>query len=125
LVQSRLGGGTLRSLDDPGTLAAAFADPLSLVELGPRPLVIDEVQRVGEPLVRAIKLAVDRDPSSGLFVLTGSSRTAKPEWFRWLTQMRDRLGSKFVVGIALYAGNAVLPFGDRLLAAPISALWEL
>jgi len=73
LVQSRLRGGTLRSLDDPGTLDAAIADPLGFVELGPRPLVIDEVQRAGEPLVRAIKLTVDRDPGAGQFVLTGSS----------------------------------------------------
>jgi predicted AAA+ superfamily ATPase len=54
-----------------------------------------------------------------------SHQTAKPEWFRWLSQMRDVLGDKFMAGIALYAGSAVLPFGDRLLAAPISALWEL
>lgn len=73
LVQSYLRGGTLRSLDDPGTLEAASADPLGFVALGPRPLVIDKVQRAGEPLVRAIKLAVDRDPSPGQFVLTGSS----------------------------------------------------
>lgn len=52
-------------------------------------------------------------------------RTAKPEWFRWLAQTRDALGDKFITGIALYAGNDVLPFGDRLLAAPITALWEL
>jgi uncharacterized protein len=73
LVQGHLGGGTLRSLDDPGTLDAAVADPVGFLALGPRPLVIDEVQRAGEPLVRAIKLAVDRDPSPGQFVLTGSS----------------------------------------------------
>jgi len=54
-----------------------------------------------------------------------SHQTAKPEWFRWLGQMRDTLGDKFMAGIALYAGDDVLPFGDRLLAAPISALWEL
>jgi uncharacterized protein len=55
-----------------------------------------------------------------------SHQTAKPEWFRWLGQMRDVVGEKFMAGIAaLYAGNEVLPFGDRLLAAPISALWEL
>jgi len=29
---------------------------------------------------------------------------------------------KFMTGIALYAGNDVLPFGDRLIAAPISSL---
>lgn len=73
LVRSHLHAGTLRSLDDPGTLGAAITDPLGFIELGPRPLVIDEVQRAGEPLVRAIKLIVDRDPSPGQFVLTGSS----------------------------------------------------
>jgi hypothetical protein len=30
-----------------------------------------------------------------------------------------------MIGIALYAGKEVLPFGDRLIAAPISALWEV
>ena len=54
-----------------------------------------------------------------------SGHTAKPEWFRWLGQMRDAIGDKFVAGLALYAGDQVLPFGDRLLATPISALWEL
>jgi uncharacterized protein len=73
LVRSQLRKGTLRNLDDQGTLDAALADPVGFVGLGPRPLVIDEVQRAGEPLVRAIKLAVDRDPSPGQFVLTGSS----------------------------------------------------
>lgn len=73
LVQSKLSGGTLRSLDDQGTLDAALADPVGFLSFGSRPLVIDEIQRAGEPLVRAIKLAVDRDPSPGQFVLTGSS----------------------------------------------------
>ena len=59
---------------------------------------------------------------AALEVKTG--QTAKPEWFRWLGQMRDAIGDKFMAGIALYAGHDVLPFGDRLIAAPIS-LWEL
>jgi predicted AAA+ superfamily ATPase len=66
-------GGTLRSLDEQGMLAAALDDPAGFVALGDRPLVIDEVQRGGEPLVRAIKARVDRDPAPGQFVLTGSS----------------------------------------------------
>ncbi len=73
LVVSQLGPGTLRNLDDDGTLDAALADPVGFVALGARPIVIDEIQRGGEPLVRAIKAAVDRDPSPGHFVLTGSS----------------------------------------------------
>lgn len=75
LVRSELSntGGTLRSLDEQGTLAAALADPAGFVALGERPLIIDEVQRGGEELVRAIKAQVDRDPRPGQFVLTGSS----------------------------------------------------
>jgi len=75
LVRGRLAetGGELRSLDEPGVLAAALADPVGFVGLGERPLVIDEVQRGGEPLVRAIKVQVDRDSRPGQFVLTGSS----------------------------------------------------
>jgi predicted AAA+ superfamily ATPase len=73
LVLGQLGIGTLRSLDDQGVLDAALADPGGFVALGARPLVIDEVQRGGEPLVRAVKAVVDRDPAPGQFVLTGSS----------------------------------------------------
>lgn len=74
LVRSQLADiGTLRSLDDQGVLDAALADPAGFVALGGRPLVIDEVQRGGEALVRAIKATVDRDPRRGQFVLTGSS----------------------------------------------------
>ncbi len=73
LVVSQLGAGTLRNLDDQAVLEAARADPAGFVDLGARPVVIDEVQRGGEVLVRAIKAVVDRDPRPGQFVLTGSS----------------------------------------------------
>jgi predicted AAA+ superfamily ATPase len=74
LVRSQLAGtGTFRTLDDRGVLDAALADPAGFVTLGQRPLVIDEIQRGGEALVRAIKSAVDKDPSPGQFVVTGSS----------------------------------------------------
>jgi hypothetical protein len=56
LVRTQLTNGTLRSLDDQGTLDAALADPVGFLAVGARPLVVDEVQRAGEPLVRAIKL---------------------------------------------------------------------
>lgn len=69
----RLGHGTLRDLDDPALLQAALDDPVGFVATGGRPLVIDEVQRGGDALVRALKRQVDRDPTPGQFVVTGSS----------------------------------------------------
>lgn len=67
--------GTLLSLDDREVLRASRSDPRGLVEAYPAPLLIDEVQRGGDPLVLAIKAAVDRSPRlMGAFVLAGSSR---------------------------------------------------
>jgi predicted AAA+ superfamily ATPase len=67
-------GGSLRSLDNDQTLAAALADPREFARYGDRPIIIDEVQRGGDPLVLAIKYLVDQDNSPGHFVLSGSTR---------------------------------------------------
>jgi predicted AAA+ superfamily ATPase len=64
--------GTYVTLDDPGVLSAASADPSGFLDRR-APLVIDEFQWAGDPLLRAIKAAVDRDPRPGRFVLTGST----------------------------------------------------
>lgn len=66
-------GGEMISLDDDAALRAVLADPAAFVERD-RMLAIDEFQRAGEPLLRAIKASVDRDPRKGRFLLTGSTR---------------------------------------------------
>jgi len=43
--------------------------------------------------------------------------------FKALTMLRDRLGQRLAAGVVLYAGTTTLPFGDRLWAVPMSALW--
>jgi hypothetical protein len=60
------------TLDDPGVQAAAVRDPVGFVSGLGGPAVIDEVQRA-PGLFRAIKMAVDRDPTPGRFLLTGSA----------------------------------------------------
>jgi hypothetical protein len=60
------------TLDDATTREAANADPSGFVASLVRPVVLDEAQR-SEPLLLAIKEAVDRDPSPGQFLLTGSA----------------------------------------------------
>lgn len=66
-------GGTYRSLDDPTWRAAATTDPTTFVTEGDRPLMIDEIQRGGDPLILGVKAAVDSDRAKGQFVLSGSS----------------------------------------------------
>ena len=67
-------GGELLSLDDPTQLEAALDDPRTVIMESPRPLLIDEVQRAGDPLVLTIKYVVDRDRSRGQFILSGSAQ---------------------------------------------------
>jgi predicted AAA+ superfamily ATPase len=67
------GSGTFTRLDDEAVLQAALVDPVSLALSGETPRAFDEVQRAGEPLVRAIKAAVDDDRSPGQFLLNGSA----------------------------------------------------
>ena len=60
-----------RTLDDFDVLAAARRDPEALVG-GDAPITLDEVQR--EPdLLRAVKRAIDRNRTTGRFLLTGSA----------------------------------------------------
>ncbi|MGL5867181.1 MAG: ATP-binding protein [Dermatophilaceae bacterium] len=52
-----------------------------------------------------------------------AAETVRADDFRGIRHLERRLGDKLVAGIVLYAGAAPLPFGDRLRAWPISALW--
>lgn len=54
-----------------------------------------------------------------------ASATATERDFRWIRQLRDRLGHRFAAGIVLYTGQAAHSFGDRLTLLPMSALWRL
>lgn len=51
--------------------------------------------------------------------------TPREKDFSGLLHLRDKLGDKFRGGVVLNTGTETLPFGDRLWAAPVSALWEL
>ncbi|MEI6301161.1 MAG: ATP-binding protein [Betaproteobacteria bacterium] len=60
------------TFDDEATLTFARSDPTGFVAALPPRAILDEIQRV-PGLLRALKLAVDRDRRPGRFVLTGSA----------------------------------------------------
>lgn len=53
-----------------------------------------------------------------------AASTVREKDFRGLKRLRQATGRAFSTGVVLYDGDSVLPFGDRLVAVPISALWE-
>jgi predicted AAA+ superfamily ATPase len=44
--------------------------------------------------------------------------------FKGLRALQDLAGERFVRGVVLHLGDAALPFGDRLEAAPLASLWS-
>lgn len=60
------------TLDDQATRTGALNDPTGFVAQLRTPVVIDEIQRA-PALLLAVKARVDRDPTPGQFLLTGSA----------------------------------------------------
>lgn len=53
-----------------------------------------------------------------------STSEVRPHHFKSLEKLRDRVGSAWRMGVVLHTGAQGMPFGDRLCALPVSALWE-
>jgi uncharacterized protein len=54
-----------------------------------------------------------------------ASSTVGPDDFSGLRHLAGRTDGDFIAGIVLYTGNQTLPFGPRMRAVPIAALWEV
>ncbi len=52
-----------------------------------------------------------------------SSSTVHAEDFRHLAHLERLAGKAFHRGIVLYTGNQILPFGPRMIAAPVDVVW--
>jgi predicted AAA+ superfamily ATPase len=52
-----------------------------------------------------------------------ATATPRPSDARHLAFLRDRVGDRFTLGVVLHTGTQRVVLGDRLVAAPVSALW--
>jgi hypothetical protein len=59
----------------------------------------------------------------GIEVKAGTTITADD--FKGLRALAVDAGKRWVRGVILYSGSELLPFGDNLVAMPVSALWRL
>jgi uncharacterized protein len=54
-----------------------------------------------------------------------ASSTVAAGDFRGLRHLAERTGDDFIAGLVFYTGTQTLPFGPRLRAVPVSALWQI
>lgn len=52
-----------------------------------------------------------------------AASTVRPDDFRGLHHLAQRIGDDFLVGIVMHTGEQALSFGPKMLALPVSALW--
>lgn len=72
---------------------------------------------------REVDVVVEADSGEVAGVEVKAAASVGRDDFAGLRRLRDKLGSRFRSGVVLYAGERTLPFGERLAAVPIAALW--
>jgi predicted AAA+ superfamily ATPase len=73
---------------------------------------------------REVDVLIERGSGELVGVEVKASGTVRAQDFRGLAHLREKLGSRLMAGVVLYAGERTLPFGDRLWALPLAALWQ-
>lgn len=72
---------------------------------------------------REVDIVLEDSAGDVVGVETKLGATPRESDFRGLAHLRDKLGERFKAGVLVNTGTQTLPFGDRLWAAPVSALW--
>lgn len=72
-----------------------------------------------------VDVVIEFDDGRVLAVEVKASATVKHEHFKGIRALRQRLGDRFVAGVVLNTARSAVQYGDRLIALPVAALWEL
>lgn len=70
-----------------------------------------------------VDAVLERSSGEVVGIEVKAADTARAEDFRGLRHLARRLGDRFLAGFVLYTGSQSLPFGDRMRALPMAALW--
>jgi hypothetical protein len=73
---------------------------------------------------REVDLLIETAGGQLIGIEVKAAATVTPSDARHLAWLRDAAGDAFAAGIVLHTGPHVFPLGDRIVAAPVSALWS-
>lgn len=74
--------------------------------------------------MREVDIVLERDDGMIAGIEVKASATVKTGDFGGLRALAEACGDRFAFGVVLYDSAEVVPFGDRLAAAPLSSLWD-
>lgn len=127
-IASHLVGQDAVRLGEPGGSAGPMMENLVVMELARQLTWSDQRARLYHYRTKD-KLEVDavlETPDGrvvGVEVKAGS--TIRTEDLSGLRNLASALGDRFVAGFVLYTGQQTLPFGEKIRALPLDALWRM
>lgn len=74
--------------------------------------------------MREVDIVLERDDGMIVGIEVKASATVKSGDFGGLRTLAEACGDRFAFGAVLYDSADMVPFGDRLAAAPLSSLWD-
>ena len=74
--------------------------------------------------MREVDIVLERDDGMIVGIEVKASATVRPGDFAGMKVLAQACGDRFAFGVVLYDGADVVPFGDRMAAAPLSCLWR-
>ena len=72
---------------------------------------------------REVDIVLERDDGTIAGIEVKAAATVRSGDFAGLRTLGEACGDQFAFGVVLYDGPDLVPFGDRLVAAPLSSLW--
>lgn len=72
---------------------------------------------------REVDVVLERDDGMIVGIEVKASATVKSSDFGGLRALAEACGGRFAYGVVLYDSTDVVPFGEKLVAAPLSCLW--
>ncbi len=74
--------------------------------------------------MREVDMVLERDDGMIVGIEIKASATVKSSDFGGLRTLAEACKERFAYGVVLYDSTDLVPFGDRLAAAPLSCLWS-
>lgn len=127
-VACHLLGQDANRLGDPGGAAGAMMENFVVMELARQLTWSEERGRLYHYRTKdkvEVDAVIETPDGRVVGIEVKSGATVRSEDLAGLRNLAAQMGDRFVAGYVLYTGQQTLPFGEKLRAVPMDALWRV